>query len=248
MSTPQAKAEDAKPLGFKAKLAELTCTISHVTVVTFTMAYMVLRFLVFDGPLPGFLYRGVFVAASAALGLVVYQKYTTGQFPHEIRPRDESVQYLYLAGVWLFTKERYFASLPFAILSFFHALTCDRSYLLPAMYATSPRGLAQRINYVVEKYKEPFTKFAAQVEFGQLIVLILTVLGAPKKVWRQFVLYALFLRCRYEVSRYIQDITMSVEVRIDNWVPSGTDNALWLAIKAAVAAIPHPEPLPEPTN
>ncbi|PRT52485.1 Nucleoporin POM33 [Wickerhamiella sorbophila] len=249
MSTPQAKADGAKPHDSKAKLAELTRTIefkwyaSHVTVVTFTMIYMLLR-LFFSGRFPGFLYKMVFVAASAAFGLIVYQKYTTGQLTPAILSRDDSVHYLYLAVVWLFTMERYFAPLPFAIFSFFHALTYARSYLLPAMYATPPRELAQRIDHVVKKYNEPFTKVAAQVEFGQLIVLILAALRARKGTWIQLLLYVVFFRSRYSVSRYTQGAVKSVEVRIDNLVPAGPAKDIWLKFKAAVAAIPGPVPKP----
>lgn len=249
MSTPQTKTEGTKPHDSKAKLAELTRTTefkwyaSHVAVVSSTIVYVLLR-LLFSGRFPAFLYKFVFVAASSAFGLIVFQKYTTGQLTPAILARDDSVHYLYLAVVWLFTQERFFAPLPFAIFSFFHALTYARSYLLPAMYATPPRQLTQRIDYVVKTYNEPFTKVAAQLEFAQLIVLILSALRARKGTWIQLLLYIVFFRSRYTVSRYTQAAVKSVEVRIDNLLPAGPAKDIWLKFKGIVASIPGPTPKP----
>lgn len=250
MSAPQAKAtaDGERRPDSNAKLAELTRTTefkwyaSHVSVFTFTLLYLNLRLFFNSGRLPGVLYKIIFVAASAAFGLIVYQKYATQQLNASIIARDDSVHYLYLALVWLFTPERYFAPVPFSIFSFFHALTYARSYLIPAMYSTPPRALVQRIDYVVHKYNEPFTNVAAQIEFGLLVWLVLSALRFRAGSWIQLFLYGAFYRTRFSVSRYTQGVVKSVEVRIDRALPPGPAKDIWIKTKGVIAAIPGPAP------
>lgn len=188
-----------------------------------------------------FCYRFAFIAAAATYGIVVYKTWRarqkTGVKTTGIKDylRDENIQYLVLALVWLFMPQYPLALLPYGIYSVFHVATYVRANLIPTLVPpqriNAPAGASpnakpqytqhpasEAIGVFVKKYYDSSMSMVARLEIMLWLRLILSVILFQRRSWILFAIYTTFLRTRFSQSIHVQNAFALLEARIDNLI------------------------------
>lgn len=224
-----------------AKTTEFAWFLGHVGVLLGTI--FTVLFAAFPR-ISNFEYRFAYVSAIVSFAIILRQKYTVGPTKPTVSQlvAEDNVHYLGLAVVLLFTRKYFLTLLPFAIFSFFHALTYIKSYILPAIDYSGPA--THQIDRIVKGWNEPLTAAVASIETVVLFRLVLAALTFRKGSWIQLFGFLVFYRLRFASSPYTRNTLRSLEVRADNLLghPSLPPAAkqYWVQFKSAVSRIPGP--------
>jgi len=186
-----------------------------------------------------FSYRTAFVSAAVTYGIVVYKAFRArlragGKPQGEVigMIKDENVQYLAMALVWLFSPQYPLAMLPFGIYSIFHVATYTRTNLIPTIQppqpvspasGASPAGkqayksnpTADTIGRFVKEYYDASMGLVAALEIALWIRLLLSAIVFTRGSWILLTLYTSFLRARYAQSSFVQSQFKNLEARVD---------------------------------
>jgi len=185
-------------------------------------------------------YRLAFASAAVTYGIVVYKAYRA-RMRGGVKPQqaaialagDENVQYLFMALVWLFSRQMPLALLPFTVYSVFHVATYTRTNLLPTLQPpksppqaapsspTSPRPasssspLANSIGKFVKEYYDSSMTLVALLEIALWSRVLLSAITFTKGSWVLLVIYTVFLRARYAQSQFHQGAVAQGTARVD---------------------------------
>lgn len=224
-----------------AKTTEFAWFVGHVGVLLGTLFS-----LVFAGfaRISNFEYRFAYLSAIVSFAIIIRQKYSVSGVKPTVSQlfAEDNVHYIGLAVVMLFTRKFFLTLLPFAIFSFFHALTYIKSYILPAIDYTGPA--TGYIDRIVKGWNEPLTAAVASIETVVLFQLIFSALTFRKGSWIQLLGFLAFFRLRFASSPYTRNTVRSLEVRADNLLghPSlpPAIKQYWIQFKSVIARIPGP--------
>ncbi|PGH05779.1 hypothetical protein GX51_02750 [Blastomyces parvus] len=232
------------PLGERLKLLAQTLQfgwfLGHLALILAVFRYF-LSYITFNyySGMARYSYRFAFVSAAATYGIVVYKAYIArgrlgGSIPATAMKLagDENVQYLFMALVWLYSRQIPIALLPFAIYSVFHVATYTRTYLIPTLQpakpaapgeATSPSGrpatrqspLAESIGRFVKRYYDASMGLVAAFEMALLFRLVGSALTFSSGSWVLLIIYFSFFRSRYAQSSFVQGTVARATARVD---------------------------------
>ncbi|KAK9372251.1 uncharacterized protein V1513DRAFT_452833 [Lipomyces chichibuensis] len=183
-----------------------------------------------------FWYRETFISVIVTYGIVLYRTYKSSSPTTTALLRDDNVQYMIIALLWLISKPL-LATLPaFAIYSFFHVLTYTRTNVLPTMGVLPNSPVATKIQSFVDNYNDKFTRAVANLELVLLVRLFLDALFWRKGSWISLLVYGSFMRLRFEQSAFTKLAVRNWEVRIDSLIAHPTVPAFvkngWTQVKA----------------
>ncbi|KAK9241343.1 hypothetical protein V1525DRAFT_7313 [Lipomyces kononenkoae] len=190
-----------------------------------------------------FWYRETFVSVIVTYGIVLYRTYKSSSPTTTALLRDDNVQYMIIALLWLISKPL-LATLPaFAIYSFFHVLTYTRTNVLPTIGTLPNSPLATRIQSFVDNYNDMFTRAVANLELVLLVRLFLDALLWRKGSWISLLVYGSFIRLRFEQSAFTKLAVRNWEVRIDSLIAHPAVPAVvkagWTQVKTFLKGAPR---------
>ncbi|KAI9739243.1 MAG: hypothetical protein M1834_007456 [Cirrosporium novae-zelandiae] len=210
--------------------------VGHLTLLFCTLRYG-LSYMTFNyySRWAQFSYRTAFFAAAATYGIVVYKAFrararTGAKMQGGIVGylADENVQYLFMALVWLFSRQIPLALLPFSVYSIFHVLTYTRSNLLPTIQppATGPASPGGRTTFqsspiqnmigkFVKEYYDSSMTVVALLEIGLWFRVFLSVLTFNKGAFLLLAVYTVFFRARFAQSAFVQGAIRQATARVD---------------------------------
>lgn len=229
--------------------------VGHLTLLFCTLRYG-LSYITFNfySRWAKFSYRTAFVAAAATYGIVVYKAYRA-RMRQGARPQggnlalvtDENVQYLFMALVWLFSRQVPLALLPFAVYSIFHVATYTRANLIPTIQppqqqqagaAKSASPLADTIGRFVKEYYDTSMSLVAGLEIALWFRLLITAFTFSKGGWVLLIVYTVFFRSRYSQSSFVQGAFHNAAARVDALVADQSTppvaRNVWETIKGLV--------------
>ncbi|KAK7207755.1 hypothetical protein BZA70DRAFT_272139 [Myxozyma melibiosi] len=222
-----------------AKTLQFAWFTGHVFVLVGVLFYVLsaIRFA------PGtswarFWYRETYFSVIATYGIVLYRSYRASTPTATTIIRDDNVQYLFIALLWLISKPLLITLPPFAIYSFFHVLTYTRTNLLPTLGQPTTTGPAAQIQSFVDNYNDKFTALVGNLELVLLVRLFFNAILFRKGSWISLIIYGAFIRLRFEQSAFTRQAVKNWEVRADSLiahpsVPAGVKNG-WEKAKATL--------------
>jgi len=241
-----------------AKTLQFSWFAGHLTLLLAAFRYF-LSYVTFNyySKTAQFTYRLAFVAAAATYGIVVFKAYRARMktqrraFPPEGPVgllKDENVQYLVMAFVWLFSKQVPLALLPFCVYSTFHFLSYVRTNIIPAVQpkssattngagakSASSAGLADHIGNFVKSNYDRSMFLVAVLEVLLWFRLFISAVTFTKGSWILLGIYSVFLRTRIAQSKFLSDAISHLTGHVDNVVaqqnmPPAAKNA-WASAK-----------------
>ncbi|KAK9451402.1 uncharacterized protein V1518DRAFT_408460 [Limtongia smithiae] len=165
-----------------------------------------------------FWYREAFLSVVATYGIVLFRSYKAAAPTATTLIRDDNVQYLAIALLWLISRPLFVTLPPFAIYSFFHVLTYVRTNVLPTIGQPPNAPLAVKIQAFVDNYNDKFTALVANLELVLLMRLFLTALAFRRGSWISLLVYGSFIRLRFEQSVFTKQAVHNWEVRVDGLI------------------------------
>ncbi|KAK9379428.1 uncharacterized protein V2V93DRAFT_349299 [Kockiozyma suomiensis] len=232
-----------------AKTLQFAWFAGHVFVLIGVFFYLlsVIRFAP-STPWARFWYREAYLSVVGTYGIVLYRSYRASTPTVTAVIRDDNVQYLVIALLWLISKPLLVTLPPFAIYSFFHVLTYTRTNLLPTLGQPTTSGTAAKIQSFVDNYNDKFTALVGNLELVLLVRLFVNAILFRKGSWISLLVYGAFIRLRFEQSAFTRQAVKNWEVRADGLiahpsVPAGVKNG-WEKVKATLkggAAAPAPK-------
>ncbi|CAI6231081.1 unnamed protein product [Periconia digitata] len=217
------------PLG--QRLAALAQTLQfawfagHVSLLLATLRYS-LSYITFNtaSKMAAFTYRVAFLSATVTYGIVVYKAYRARmragkQGSIVSLATDENVQYLFMALVWLFSRQIPAAILPFAVYSVFHVATYARSNLLPTIQpqpaGAKPSGASDMIGKFVKDYYDGSMTLVAVLEIALWFRVLGSALLFQRGSWILLSIYTVFFRARFAQSQFVQGAITNLTARLD---------------------------------
>lgn len=233
---------------FAGHLVSILCTLRY--------GFSYIRFNYY-GRMAQFSYRTSFVAAALTYGIVVYKtqraRAKTGNRPPPSALsllRDENVQYLIMALVWLFSPQYPLALLPYVVYSVFHVATYTRGNLIPTITpppaasadGTKPKvnsALADKIGAFVKEYYDSSMTIVSTLEVALWFRVLVSAILFQRRSWILITLYTAFIRARFAQSNHIQNSFAQFNSRVESFISAqGTPPAArqtWDGIKSAAA-------------
>ncbi|CAL9728002.1 pore membrane protein of 33 kDa [Monosporozyma unispora] len=186
----------------------------HLVVVLSTPLYL----LTFSD----FLYRAIYVAVLESFGIILYQQYYLKTHSINIQAiksslfNDENFFYFILASIWLFMPQSSITVLPYFIFSLFHGLRYLESVFLPKVFLLNEtNSWIIRIKNFSKDYNERCMYWVASIELLILVQSIFKALFWYKNSWIGLIIYSIFIKVRYENSKYLTSVFSQWRVRLD---------------------------------
>lgn len=202
------------------RLLELMSTLQfiwfsgHLVVILFAPLYL----LTFSS----FLYRCIYLAVLESFGIILYQQYylKTNSINFNVVKdslfNDENFFYFILASVWLFMPQNSITILPYFIFSLFHGLRYLQTVLLPkVLQLAETNPWIVRIKNFNRDYNERCMYWVASIELLTLVQSIFKALLWYPNSWIALFIYAVFIKVRYENSKYLTSVCSQWRVRLD---------------------------------
>ncbi|CUM67807.1 uncharacterized protein PRCAT00005513001 [Priceomyces carsonii] len=228
---------DKEKLATAVRSLQFAWFVGHV--VTLLSIFFYLLTYVKLGKYPRFWYQLALIGIVESFGILIYQlsKKTTS-FGTLIR--DDNVQYFFL-GVGLLVTRPYvlLTLLPFALFSVFHVLAYTKAYLLPVA-RLDEHPISTKVGDFISKNNVKSVQLAAVLENFTLVWLFLRIVTFRKRSLLPFILYALFVKVRFEKSSFTRNHIKSIEVFIDNTVNKSDVPAIkqtWITAKGVFRRI-----------
>lgn len=252
---PPASASLQERLLALAQTLQFAWFCGHLTLIFCTFRYG-LSYITFNAASKWatFSYRTTFVAASVTYGIVVYKAFRARTRQGKpggagVMLRDENVQYLAMALLWLFLRQIPLAILPFAVYSIFHVATYTRSNLLPALQPApttpgakaKPSAIADTIGRFVKDYYDASMSLVAFLEIALWFRVLGSALLFQKTSWILLVAYTVFFRSRYGQSQFVQGSVKQISARVDaqlaNQSTPPAARQAWATVKSVIGQV-----------
>lgn len=194
-----------------SKSLEFTWFMGHLIVLFFSLFFL----LSFKASIYKIIYLGVL----NSFGIIIYQQHVLKSIPKDAQSilNDENFSYFVLALVWLVMPVNMFSIIPYLIFATFHVLKYLENTLLPTVLNINKdtNKYVKIIANFTEQYNEKCMFWVASSELFIFIINFLKVFLWYKRSWIIFVLYSLFIKVRYENSKYLRLICAQWRVRVD---------------------------------
>lgn len=189
-----------------------------------------------------FYYKEVFTAAIITYSIAIHEAYNGKRSrPLTLQSilRDENIQYLMVALMWITTPPFTGSIPPFFIFSIFHVISYTRAYLLPALGVSDDSVLSEGLIETVQVFSSPLMYFSAFLELLTLLRLLFFALSFNMWTVVQFVVYFVFFKLRYNNSQPTRQVLKTWEIRVDSLVsldavPAPVKQG-WISFKCSIA-------------
>ncbi|GMF07806.1 unnamed protein product [[Candida] boidinii] len=234
-STPKASSSGANSsstqndtLTLKEKLLILANTmqfawfIGHVLTLVFGFVYF-LTYRSTNSKLNYSSYKLMYLSIIESFGIILYQSYKSKNLkidkPLELLKND-NVQYISIAiCLFAFIPIITISSFPFLLFSTFHSLTYLKSSLLPILPFNS-NNICNKITNFIKKYNVISMQYSSVIELLTFIYILVSGLFWRKGYWISTIFYGLFIKLRFDTSKYTRDTLKIWEVNLDGLLSS----------------------------
>ncbi|CCE65341.1 hypothetical protein TPHA_0K02080 [Tetrapisispora phaffii CBS 4417] len=199
-----------------AKTLQFAWFFGHVVVLISS-----LLFVISGKP---FFYRLAYAGVIESFGIINYQHF-------HLKPKakdtelnlvnlltNENVLYTSLSVFWFLTPPIRFTLLPFLIFSLFHSLNYLKNNLLPKVFSISVESNNRAVVYIdqfVKQYNERCISLVGSIELNLLLLLIVRFVFLYSRSFITLAVYLLFIKLRYENSKYMKSNFAQWRVRLD---------------------------------
>lgn len=220
-STPaQSNVREPSPLNKLLRLAktlQFAWFVGHVT----TLVASIFCFM----SLNRVLYRIAWFGVIESFGIITYQHYASktisnagqkGLTPQALLQNGD-VLYFLLALLWFVTPQFTLALVPYAFFSLFHVLIYFKGILLPEIFGLNAENskVVTLISNFVRNFNERCMYWVGSIELNMFLLLVLRALLWYPRSWIVLVAYTLFVKIRFENSKYMQATFAQWRVRFD---------------------------------
>lgn len=169
-------------------------------------------------------YRIAYLGVLESFGIITYQHYflkrksfDKGAISPAALVQNGDVLYFALAFLWFVTPRFSLSLIPYAMFSLFHVLIYLKSILLPEVLGlnTENSKLVSFIANYVRNYNERCMYWVGSIELGLLFSLFVKAVLCYQRSWILLVAYSLFIKIRYENSKYMKAAFGQWRVRLD---------------------------------
>ena len=182
------------------------------------------------------IYRIAYVGVLHSFGIIVYQQYyqnvkngsasgnasssatnTGSKFSLNALINDENVLYFVLAAMWLLTPIFSVSLVPYTLFSLFHVLKYLQNVLLPVVFGISKENnsTVAAVAKFTHTYNERCMYWVGTSEILIVVLLFLRALLWYPSSWIVLITDLLFLKLRYENSKYTKAAFSQCRVRLD---------------------------------
>ncbi|QLL32849.1 hypothetical protein HG536_0D03710 [Torulaspora globosa] len=173
-------------------------------------------------------YRIAWLGVIESFGIITYQHYASkskatseqkGLTPQALLQNGD-VLYFLLALMWFITPKFTLALVPYAFFSLFHVLIYCKSILLPEVFGLTAENskVVSLIANFVRNFNERCMYWVGSMELNLFLFLALRALLWYPRSWIILVAYTLFIKIRFENSKYMQATFAQWRVRFDGAV------------------------------
>ena len=169
-----------------------------------------------------------------SFGIIIYQQFFTRNEPLQTQDaaatkasiksrvagllKSEDVLYLVLANFWLFTPRFSFSLIPFFAFAVFHVLIYVEKVLLPKVFHLSSKDSSKILSFIdkfVVQYNDLCMHWVGTAELLIFILVLFRAILCFQRSWIILVVYAIFIKLRYENSKYMKAAFAQWRVRMD---------------------------------
>lgn len=181
-----------------------------------------------------FYYRLAYLGVIESFGIIIYQQFFTRNEPLQTQDaaatkasiksrvagllKSEDVLYLVLANFWLFTPRFSFSLIPFFAFAVFHVLIYVEKVLLPKVFHLSSKDSSKILSFIdkfVVQYNDLCMHWVGTAELLIFILVLFRAILCFRRSWIILVVYAIFIKLRYENSKYMKAAFAQWRVRMD---------------------------------
>ncbi|KAG0669304.1 hypothetical protein C6P45_003903 [Maudiozyma exigua] len=181
-------------------------------------------------------YRIAYLGVLHSFGIIIYQQYYQGNktgstsgnassthtngasnFSLNSLINDENVLYFVLAAMWLLTSIFSMSLVPYSLFSLFHVLKYLQNVLLPVVFGISKENnnTVATVAKFTHTYNERCMYWVGTSEIVIVVLLFLRALLWYPSSWIVLITDLLFLKLRYENSKYTKAAFSQCRVRLD---------------------------------
>ncbi|CCK72087.1 nucleoporin POM33 KNAG_0I03030 [Huiozyma naganishii CBS 8797] len=197
-----------------AKSLQFAWFVGHAIVLFSSVLYMF--------TFKEWLYRLVYLGVVHSFGIIIYQQHFLKTVPRDTASllTDENILYFALATVWLFTPRFTISLIPYIIFSLFHFARYLQNNFLPVVFGLTREnsGIIQNLTNFTQNFNERCMYWVAGVELTTEVILLLKALVWCRRSWILFPLYSLFIKIRFENSKYSRAAFAQWRVRLDGLI------------------------------
>lgn len=165
-----------------------------------------------------FWYVLALVGVVESFGILLYQSFAKQNGKLAVLLKDDNTHYFFLGAALLMLRPNVLLTLSsFALFSLFHVLAYVKGHLLPALgHQDTP--VSSQIGSFVANNNTKSIQLASLLEIYTFGWLALRLLTFRKRSLVPFVVYAIFLKLRFEKSVFTRNYLKSVELRVEDLV------------------------------
>lgn len=192
-----------------AKTLQFSWFVGHFIVVLSSLMYL---FKYSEG-----LYRFAYVGVLASFGIITYQQGLHQKVSLALLT-NENVLYFALALMWFFTPRFSMSLVPYLLFSVFHVLVYLKTTLLPQVFSQTLEQKSKLVVFIdkfVLDYNERCMYWVSTTELIILVLLIIRAICFVTRSWIVLVVYILFIKVKYETSKYMKAAFSQWRVRMD---------------------------------
>lgn len=234
MSEPQTP-KPAPKLSELVKTLQFAWFVGHVTTLVATTFFALSYVRVFPASYK-FWYKLALVGVVDSFGVLVFQAVKKGGAKPAALLGDDNVHYLFLGVGLLFVSPYVLLTLTvYVLFSTFHVLSYTKHYLLPVANIGESHPVSVKIGQFVLANNAASIRWAAVLEVVTLGWLLVRVLTFRATLVIPLVLFAVFIKLRFEKSAFTRSAFKSVEMRAEQAVnATGNPKAkdVWIQVKA----------------
>lgn len=177
-------------------------------------------------------YRLAYVGVLHSFGIITYQQYylnsqtspsndssasSLSKLSIYTLLNDENVLYFALSLMWFITPVFTLSLIPYLLFSLFHVLRYLQNNLLPTVFGLTKENnnLVKLIDNFTQTYNEKGMYWVGTAEIFTLVVLLFRALLWYQSSWIILLTYSLFIKMRYENSKYTKAAFAQWRVRLD---------------------------------
>ncbi|QLQ79727.1 hypothetical protein HG537_0C03750 [Torulaspora globosa] len=173
------------------------------------------------------LYRIAWLGVIESFGIITYQHYASKsktsseqKFTPQALLQNGDVLYFLLALMWFITPKFTLALVPYSFFSLFHVLIYCKSILLPEVFSLTAENskVVSLITNFVRNFNERCMYWVGSMELNLFLFLALRALLWYPRSWIILLAYTLFIKIRFENSKYMQATFAQWRVRFDGAV------------------------------
>lgn len=199
-----------------AKTQQFAWFMGHVVVLASGFVYFI--------SFKDYLYRLAYVGVLHSFGVITFQQYfskqATGKKTISSLLRDDNVLYFALSALWFVIPRFSLSLIPYIIFSVFHTLRYLQNVLLPTVFDLSKDNskVVNQIGHFTQNYNERCMYWVATVELVTFVIIILRAILFYPRSWILLVFYTLFIKIKYENSKYSKTAFAQWRVRLDGLI------------------------------